>query len=208
MSDLETTAKMLMNKSQVEYDEQCKSGIHLVDKPLDYFQAMNLAKEIKREKMSKLNISHSEFESNYHDSRKCGGNTHSEYLYHNVDVFTTLKINDEEYQVIYQEGQGFYNNDYSMPYEDICLSEEGGTDRIIILIDRIGCELEELEDKEAKELLSDNNIDFSVEDARKIYEYICEILNPDADLEYIYLIESSEDKIKASLQEKEREDYF
>jgi len=161
--------------------------------------------------MQELNISHnhgnSKFGSSYHDSMKCGGNgnTHEEYIFHNVDVFTTLKINGNEYQVVYQAGEGFYNDDYSMPYEDIALSEEGGTDPTIALIDKIGYELSEATDAEAKEILSDNSIEFTPSDVIKIYEYMEKILKPEAEAEYGNLIELSSAEIESSLQQAERE---
>ncbi len=140
--------------------------------------------------MTKLNISHTAFESIYHDSQKCGGNTHSEYIYSNVDVFTTLKVNDKEYHVNYQAGHSFYQNDYSMPCEEISMEEIAGTDSVIAKIEQM--------------YESDfDDIDFTAEEALQIYKYIRESLDPDADIEYTSLIESSEDEIKSSLQEKE-----
>jgi len=87
--------------------------------------------------MPVLNISHKEFESIYHDSEKRGGNTHDEYIYSNVDVFTTLKINDKEYQINYQAGHSFYQDDYNLPCEEISMQEAAGTDCIIATIEQM-----------------------------------------------------------------------
>jgi len=154
--------------------------------------------------MAKLNISNKDFESVYHDSEKRGGNTHAEYIYSNVDVFTTLKIDDKEYHVNYQAGHDFYHNDYNLPCEEISMQEAAGTDCVIAAIEQMY--ESNFDDKEtAKEILAEKGIYFTVDEAYQIYIYIRNNLDIDADREYSNLIESSKDEIESSLQEKEDE---
>jgi len=154
--------------------------------------------------MTDLTISHIPFESIYHDSQKCGGNTHREYVYHNVDVFTTLTIDGKDYQINYQAGGDYYQGDYSLPCTEIYMSTDAGSDAVISTIEQIG--ESEFDDMEGvSEILSDNEIEFTAEQALQIYTYIREQLDVDADLEYASLIESSEDEIEASLREKEEQ---
>jgi len=152
--------------------------------------------------MTNLTISHAPFECIYHDSKKCGGNTHCEYVYHNVDVSTTLTINEKDYQINYQAGHDYYQGDYSLPCEELSLEEIAGTDAVISTIEKIDVTMfDDMDD--VSEILSDNDIDFTAEQAFQIYTYIREYLDIDADLEYASLIESSADEIESSLQDQE-----
>lgn len=81
-----------------------------------------------------MNITTTAFEYNYHNSKWCNDR---EYLIHNADIYNKIKFKDLELQAVYQDGQTYFNNDYSQPRNVPELVDAMGTDRILIVVNQI-----------------------------------------------------------------------
>lgn len=64
-----------------------------------------------------------DFDINYHSSKKHSSSNMSEYVRHNLDIFNEVN----GLQAVYQSGLSYYHGDYSLPSTEVLLSEDGGT---------------------------------------------------------------------------------
>jgi len=76
------------------------------------------------------------------------GKQNQQYIYNNVDIFNTINIDDVDYIPVYQTGMYYEMNDINCPTNNIELSEEGGTDEMLLVINDV-----DIDDKEAIELI-------------------------------------------------------
>ena len=81
-----------------------------------------------------MKITTSQFDYNYNGSTKAGNDMNGFYVFHNVDVFNSIMIDDIELQAIYQTGMSYTHNDYSFPRNELELSEDAGTDEVLMKI--------------------------------------------------------------------------
>ena len=83
-----------------------------------------------------MKISTTSFDCNYHGSQRAGKSPHG-YVIHNIDVYNVINVNGIELQAVYQCGRSYNYNDYNCPSPHLALSEEGGTSKVLIKIDRL-----------------------------------------------------------------------
>jgi hypothetical protein len=84
-----------------------------------------------------MNISRTEFDSNRYDSEKVGNHTYGRYVFHSMDVYNIIKIENLELQAIYQNGISYYHEDDDCPSNELELSELGGSDKVLVKINEI-----------------------------------------------------------------------
>jgi hypothetical protein len=80
-----------------------------------------------------MKIQTTAFDSKYHGSQKTGNN----HVLHNIDVYNTIIIDNMEFQAVYQCGQSFIGDNYNNPNRELELSEDGGTSKVLLLVDRL-----------------------------------------------------------------------
>lgn len=86
--------------------------------------------------MAKVNFS--EFDYNYHNSEKhYDSHANEEYVRHNIDIYNTLSFKGTDFSAVYQTGCSYQNNNYSSPSKKIELSDDGGTDSVLITINQM-----------------------------------------------------------------------
>ncbi len=84
-----------------------------------------------------MNISTTLFDYNYHYSQKAGNSTHGRYMLHIIDVYNVINIDGIELHAVYQCGISYDYNDYNCPSPNLELSEEGGTSKVLVIIDQL-----------------------------------------------------------------------
>ena len=85
-----------------------------------------------------------EFDHQYFDSQRYFDNEAQEqYLRHNVNVYNQINHNGVVFDAMYQTGNSFRNNDYSLPSEELELSYTDSTDKVLIEVSQLNaCDLE------------------------------------------------------------------
>jgi hypothetical protein len=116
-----------------------------------------------------MNISTTEFDFNFHCSKEAGNFCTGKYVYHSVEAFNYIKIDNKEFVAIYQNG----NCDLYLdcPSNTLELSEEASTDELLILIN----ELDESDFEKHKEFVLETlekakNLCDSIDSVEKLYE--------------------------------------
>ena len=67
-----------------------------------------------------------------------GSNSISDYVRFNVDVWYSLEVPFiGQFDAVYQTAQGYYNNDYSTPFEGLDFSIDGGGSSVLWATDQI-----------------------------------------------------------------------
>ena len=70
------------------------------------------------------------FEHNYHSSEVHSSSNVAEYVRHNMDVYNEI----DGLSAVYRNG-GYGYGDFSTPSTEYLLSEDGGADRVLVIID-------------------------------------------------------------------------
>lgn len=81
-----------------------------------------------------MNVKTTKFDYNYHYSQWFGN---CEYLFHNVDIYNVIQFKGLELSAVYQAGQSFLQGDFNRPAAEVELSSEGGTDRILTIVNQM-----------------------------------------------------------------------
>lgn len=69
--------------------------------------------------MSNLKISRTPYDYNLHSSSLVKNCPFGDYVYHNVDVFYTIIVNEERIDVLLQNGGVYLGGDYSYPSNEL-----------------------------------------------------------------------------------------
>lgn len=139
-----------------------------------------------------MKITHKKIDGNIHSKELIASSHKAEYNYYNVDIWSELKVGEKTYQINYQAGQGFYNNDFNCPYEDISLSLDGGCDRFICILDQ-NTDDDLYDEKIVSSLNEDHEENYTPSEMVQIKLYILEVLNDEADMLFDELKESYEE---------------
>ncbi len=117
------------------------------------------------------------FDYNYHSAQKHGNNNYGEYVRHNIDIYNKIG----GFDAVYQTSGSYDYNDYSCPSPELSLSKDGGTDRVLCIIDGLcQSDIDALQnDQEAMEELIEkinNNQIKTLADIQNYYDAINENL--------------------------------
>jgi hypothetical protein len=91
---------------------------------------------------------------------------------HNIDVFNCIVFYGTEMGAVYQTGLSFCDNDYNKPSNELELSENGGTNFILIEINKLYLKDIEEENEEANavlDLLKEVKQDATFKDLKNLY---------------------------------------
>jgi hypothetical protein len=91
---------------------------------------------------------------------------------HNVDVFNDVIFYNTKMSAVYQTGLSFCNNDYNKPSNELELSENGGTNFILIEINKLYLKDIEEKNEEANavlDLLKEVKQDATFKDLKNLY---------------------------------------
>jgi hypothetical protein len=91
---------------------------------------------------------------------------------HNVDVFNDVIFYNTKMSAVYQTALSFCNNDYNKPSNELELSENGGTNFILIEINKLYLKDIEEENEEANavlDLLKEVKQDATFKDLKNLY---------------------------------------
>lgn len=84
-----------------------------------------------------MKITSTPFDYTYHHSKKAGNHLHGFYVFHSVDIYNSIIIDDLEFQAVYQTGIYYLYNDYDCPCPEPALSETAGTDDFLLKINEL-----------------------------------------------------------------------
>lgn len=74
----------------------------------------------------------SSFDYNYHFSENCG-----DYVRHVVDVYNEVELKGVRFSAVYQTGISLIAGDYSKPDPELELSMDGGSSRVLVVVDKM-----------------------------------------------------------------------
>ena len=122
--------------------------------------------------MNELNLRASAFENNTYESRKINTNKIDAYIYHNVDIFNSIFINETEHRVVYQTGHSYEMNDYNMPSNELQLYQDN-TSELLSKIDAL-CEddLNDLSEEDLAEIIELCSDIKNIDDVIKLFHFL------------------------------------
>lgn len=82
-----------------------------------------------------MNISKSQLDYEYHRTKVVSSNLAGDYVIHQADIFCNITINEQTFQAVFQAGNSYLFNDYSLPCPKFEISREGGADELLEIID-------------------------------------------------------------------------
>ena len=112
------------------------------------------------------------FDINYHNSQIT---SRGDDVFHNVDVFGSVKLLGESFDIVFQCGQTYYNNDYSAPSTELSVSDHGTDDFIFAMWALTESEIEEFTQDDIAEYKEMFNAINSVDDLLKIHHTINDV---------------------------------
>jgi len=124
-----------------------------------------------------INLKSSSFDTNYHGSRKAGDRQYGEYIFHNVDAWKTITINDRyKFVAIWQNGVSYLHNEHKYPSTDFEISEDGGAHELIVLVDN----------------MYESDFDGDVSDQVDAANTLCQAIKSAEDLRQLYVFLAEE----------------
>jgi hypothetical protein len=121
-----------------------------------------------------MKIETTSFDTNYHAAVKHSSSNVQDYVRHEIDVYNQIIINDSiKLDAVYQTAQSYLHNDCRTPSANLELSEDSGTSKLLVLVNRLyESDFEDAANineslAEAKALCSEVN---TVEKLRQLYD--------------------------------------
>ena len=96
----------------------------------------------------------SAFDYNYHFSEKHSSSSMPEYVRHTMDIYNEV----DGLSAVYQNGQRHYHGNLSTPSIEYELSQDGGTDKVLITVNKLtAVEINALNEEKVAALISTLN---------------------------------------------------